>query len=131
MKLGCGMSKRVAVRAMTAAAAIAAGAVLGGSASAAPNFFDDFENGVGGTPNQWQVIGSTNNSGTTLSGINNRLTTSNSHNITPGGFNSAKATASDPAAWNAYSDFGTTTGAFTASVWMYEDRSYSLLDDAG
>jgi hypothetical protein len=100
-----------------------------GTASAAPNFFDDFENGVGGTPNQWQVIGSANNSGTTLSGINNRLVTSSDHNITPSGVNSAKGFASDPAAWNAYSDFGTTTGAFTASVWMYEDRSYSALDD--
>jgi hypothetical protein len=100
-----------------------------GSAQAAPNFFDDFENGVGGTPNQWQVIGSANNSGTTLSGINNRLATSNSHNFTPGGINSARAFASDPAAWNAYSDFGSTTGGIYAEVWMFEDRSYSALDD--
>lgn len=111
---------------------LACGAALMLSAPvlAAPNFFDDFENGVGGTPHQWQVLGSANGSGTTLSGNNNRLTTSSDHNITPAGTNSARAHASDPAAWNAYADFGTTPGAFTASVWMYEDRSYSLLDSA-
>ena len=77
-----------------------------------------------------RYIGSANGSGTTLSGINNRLTTSSDHNITPSGVNSARAFASDPAAWNAYADFGTTAGAFRASVWMFEDRSYSSLDDA-
>jgi hypothetical protein len=114
-----------------AAAVVTGGLLLAGNASAVtPNFFDDFENGVGGTPNQWQVIGSANNSGTTVSGSNNRLETSNSHNITPSGVNSARANASDPAAWNAYSDFGTSAGPVYATVWMFEDRSYSLLDDA-
>ena len=92
-----------------AAAILAGGLFFCGTASADPNFFDDFENGVGGTPNQGLVIGSPNNSGTTVNGINNRLTTSSDHNITPAGVNSARAFASDPAAWNAYSDFGTST----------------------
>ena len=102
-------------------------------ASAAPasayKLFDNFENGVGGTPHQWQVLTSANGSGSTLNGINNRLTTSSDHNITPAGVNSARAFASDPAAWNAYADFGTTLGKFEASVWMYEDRNYSELDN--
>lgn len=103
-------------------------ALLTAAPARAVIFFDDFENGVGGT-HTWQVIGSLNGSGTTLDGINNRLTTDNSKNITPSGTNSARAFASDPAAWNAYADFGTTAGAFQASVWMYEDLNYTQLDD--
>lgn len=97
--------------------------------AAAQSFYDDFENGVGGTPHQWQVISSANGSGTTLAGINNRLTTDNTKNITPAGTNSARAFASDPAAWNAYADFGITSGAFRASVWMFEDNSYNQAND--
>ncbi|HON68368.1 MAG TPA: hypothetical protein PLS23_17910, partial [Phycisphaerae bacterium] len=77
---------------------------------AVPNFTDDFEAGVGGTHNWYNW----NRGGTNPdpwpppnpSGINNLLTTSDSHNHTPGGKYSAQAWASDPAAWNAYSDFG-------------------------
>lgn len=95
---------------------------LGSTLVAAPNFHDDFEAGVGGT-NTWYNW----NSGSDRwpppnpSGINNLLSTSDSHNHTPGGSQSARAWASDPAAWNAYSDFGADSGTIHAEAWLFED----------
>ena len=96
-----------------------------GVASAALPFFDDFEAGVNGT-NTWYNWRSSPDTWPppNPSGINNLLQTSSDHNITVGGSKSAKAVASDPAAWNAYSDFGAQSGNLRADVWVFEDNSY-------
>jgi hypothetical protein len=105
---------------MTLIAAVLA--VFTTAALAAPNFTDDFEAGVSGTHTWYNW-----NSGTdpwpppNPSGNNNLLTTSDNHNHTPAGMYSARASASDPAAWNAYSDFGADSGTIKASVFLYED----------
>lgn len=90
----------------------------------APNFFDDFEAGVGGT-NAWYTW---NGGGDpwpppTPSGINNLLATSDNHNHTPAGAQSARAFASDPAAWNGYSDFGADGGSLSVETYLFEDHS--------
>jgi len=96
-------------------------AALAGSATAATNLYDDFENGVGGdivyTP--WN---GTPGDPTTPFGNDNLVTTAtNEHSKS--GIRSARAWASDPAAWNGYADFGATMGAVRASVWVYEDKT--------
>lgn len=107
---------------MCAAALMGVAAV---PALAQPNFFDDFEAGVGGT-NTWY---NWNKGGATPdpwpppnpSGINNLITTSTDHNITPAGSKSARVSSSDPAAWNGYSDFGAWGGTLKAEVYLFED----------
>jgi hypothetical protein len=93
-------------------------------ALASVSFFDDFEAGVGGTHAwyNWATSGATWPP-PNPSGINNLLTTSTDHNHTLGGSKSAREWASDPAAWNAYSDFGVTSGRVVATVWVFEDLS--------
>lgn len=107
------------MRSLIVAFAIAA---LSSTVVAAPNFFDDFEAGVGGT-NTWYNWRASPDSWPppNPSGINNKLTTSDSHNHTPAGSKSARAWESDPAAWNAYSDFGAASGAIYAECWLFED----------
>jgi hypothetical protein len=97
-------------------------ALVTGAAMAAPAFYDNFEAGVNGT-NTWYNWGSSTWPPPNPSGINNLLTTSDNHNHTPGGTYSARATATDPAAWNAYSDFGATSETIRAEVWLFEDFS--------
>lgn len=82
----------------------------------AVNFSDDFEGNVSSsiwTP--WPTAAP--------AGINNLLTTSTDHNHTLGGTKSARATASDPAAWNGYADFGSTAGFVRAVVYVYDSLS--------
>jgi hypothetical protein len=114
----------------TRAAFVAAVALAAGQASAAPNLFDDFENGVGTDP-VWTPITGVNGTSTTPVGINNLMTTSSSHNHTPGGVNGALTPASNPAAWNGYTDFGSTATPLVASVWIFEDLNYTVLADPG
>lgn len=97
--------------------------VFSGAAFAVPSFFDDFEAGVGGTNTWYNWAGGATWPPPNPSGINNLLITSDNHNHTPGGSKSARANASDPAAWNAYSDFGAYGGSIVASVWLFEDFS--------
>jgi hypothetical protein len=59
----------------------------------------------------------------TTGGIDNLVTTDNSHNITPGGSLSARVHASDPAAWNGWADFGAQNGPIRADVYVFEDRN--------
>ena len=112
-----------------AAAVLAGGLLLPGAASAVPNLFDNFDNGVGTDP-VWTPIGGVPGTSTTPVGSNNLMTTSSSHNHTPGGVNGALTPASNPAAWNGFTDFGSQTGVMVASVWMFEDLSYSVLQDS-
>lgn len=119
-----------------AAAIVASGFLLPGAAWAGPSLSDDFENGVGGTYGSstnpmWTPLTGVNGTSTTPVGNNNLMFTSSSHNHTPAGSQAALTPQSDPAAWNGYADFGSSPGAVYASVWIYEDRNYSLLDDPG
>jgi hypothetical protein len=81
------------------------------------SFSDTFESGV--SSSIWTVWGG----GPSPNGINNLLTADTAHNITPAGAQSARAWASDPAAWNGYADFGATAGSLRADVYLYEDFS--------
>ena len=119
--MGSGFRARRA--AAVAAAAVSYGMFVTGQAVAAPpNFFDDFENGVGGDI-VWTPWGGTPGTSTTPVGNNNLVTTSNNHNHTPGGVNSARAFEADPAAWNGYADFGATPDSLVATAWVFEDRN--------
>jgi MYXO-CTERM domain-containing protein len=96
---------------------------------AAPNLFDDFENGVGGDI-VWAPHGNTSGNPTTPNGNNNLVTTAtNEHSVS--GIRSARAFASDPATWNGFTDFGATTGFVRASVWVFEDYNYGTHSDPG
>jgi hypothetical protein len=119
MQLWCGNR-----RGTVAAVALGLCAAIGmtGSASAAPSFFDDFENGVNGN-HTYAPWGNNTGDPTSPNGINNLLTTDTSKNHTPAGSKSARAFASDPAAWNGFADFGSTTGPIHAEVWTFEDHS--------
>jgi hypothetical protein len=103
--------------------AICAVAGLAGIVMATPNFHDSFEAGVNGTNAwyNWRGPSSDPWPPPNPSGINNLLTTSDSHNHTAGGSKSARCWESDPAAWNAYSDFGADTGKIRAEVYLFED----------
>jgi hypothetical protein len=83
------------------------------SASATPNFSDNFESGVSGSV--WHPW--------TTGGNDNLVTTDTGHNHTPGGSQTARVFASDPAAWNGYADFGSDAGAIHSEVYLYEDFS--------
>jgi hypothetical protein len=98
-------------------------ALFAGAATAALPFVDDFEAGVGGTHAwyNWNGGGGDPWPPPNPSGINNRLTTDGSHNHTPAGSQAARAHASDPAAWNAYSDFGAESGSIRAEAYLFED----------
>ncbi len=85
---------------------------------AAPNLYDDFENGVGGDI-VYAPWGNNPGDPTTPNGINNLVTTDNSHALS--GTQAARVHASDPAAWNGYTDFGATTGDVRAEVYVFED----------
>ena len=90
-------------------------------ASPACALFDDFENGVGGYI-VYAPWGNVSGDSTTPNGINNLVTTAtNEHSKS--GIRSARAWASDPAAWNGYADFGATAGGVRAEVWVFEDLS--------
>lgn len=94
--------------------------------AAAPNFFDDFENQVGGDI-VWTPWNGQPGTSTTPIGLENLVTTSdNQHNHTPGGFRSARVFESQPAHWNGYSDFGATPDSITATAWVWDD-----VDDFG
>lgn len=94
-------------------------AALTSSVMAATSFFDDFENGVGGDI-VYAPWGNAPGDATSPNGINNLVTTAtNEHSVS--GTHSARASASDPAAWNGYVDFGATASAVRASVWVFED----------
>lgn len=83
-------------------------------ALAAPNFFDDFENGVQGSIwSKW------------TGGSQEILQTSTNHNYTPGGSKSAQAHPADPTGYSAYADFGTTDGFVRAEVYVFEDYNYT------
>ncbi len=84
-------------------------------------FYDDFENGVGGDI-VYAPWGNLSGDPTTPNGINNLLTTATGEHSHSGN-RSARAWASDPAAWNGYADFGATSASLRASVWLYEDLS--------
>jgi hypothetical protein len=91
-------------------------------ALAAPNLFDDFENGVGGDI-VWTPWGGNPGDPTTPIGNNNLVTTDSSHNHTLGGSRAARVHASDPAAWNGYADFGATAGFVRAEAYVFEDHN--------
>src|SRR5262249_40605257 len=80
---------------------------------AGPNFVDNFDSGVNSPP--WFAWGP--------SPGQNLLLSSTSHSLS--GTMSAFQPNADPAGWNAYADFGATTGAVTATVWQYEDNTNS------
>jgi len=85
------------------------------------NFSDTFESGVSGSIwNPWPPGAP----------AQNLLTTDSSHNITPAGAQSARAWASDPAAWNGYADFGATGDSLRATVYLYEDFNNNGLNSA-
>jgi hypothetical protein len=91
------------------------------SETAATLFFDDFENGV-----------SRNTSGGIWYGYDNGffgnpqwLESDSSHNHTPAGSKSARAYEADPWVYNSYADFGATGGGLTATVYLYEDMTYT------
>ncbi len=91
------------------------------SVTAAPNLYDDFENGVGGDI-VYAPWGNVSGDSTTPNGINNLVATAtNEHSVS--GIRSARAFASDPAAWNGFTDFGATGDAVHAEVWVFEDRT--------
>jgi len=90
-------------------------------ALAAPSLYDDFENGVGGDI-VWSPWGNAPGDPTTPNGINNLVTTATSEHSTSG-IRSARAFASDPAAWNGYADFGAQAGFVRAEVKVFEDLS--------
>lgn len=98
-------------------------AVLAMPALAAPNLYDDFENGVGGDI-VYSVWGATWPDSSTPQGTQNLVTTDSSHNHTLGGSKSARAFEADPAAWNGYTDFGSTDGDVFAEVWVFEDHNH-------
>jgi hypothetical protein len=88
---------------------------------AVPNLYDDFENGVGGDI-VYAPWGNVSGDSTTPNGDNNLVTTATGeHSVS--GTRSARVHASDPAAWNGYTDFGATAGAVHAEVWVFEDLS--------
>jgi hypothetical protein len=89
-------------------------------AHAALPLFDNFENGVGGDI-VYAPWGNTSGNATTPNGNNNLVTTDSSHALS--GTNSARVHASDPAAWNGYTDFGATAGPVRAQVYIFEDLS--------
>lgn len=93
-------------------------AMVAAPAMAAPYLYDDFENGVGGDI-VYAPWGNVSGDPTTPNGINNLVTTDSSH--ARSGTKSARVWASDPAAWNGYTDFGATAGAVRAEVWVFED----------
>lgn len=104
MFVGCGLSLMICTWAM-----------------AGPNLYDDFENGVGGDI-VYAPWGNVSGDSTTPNGINNLITTAtNEHSVS--GIRSARVFASDPAAWNGYTDFGATAGFVHAEVWVFEDLS--------
>jgi hypothetical protein len=83
--------------------------------------FDDFENGVGGDI-VYAPWGNVSGDPSSPNGINNLVTTAtNEHSVS--GIRSARVFASDPAAWNGYTDFGATAGRVHAEVWLFEDFS--------
>jgi hypothetical protein len=82
--------------------------------------YDDFENGVGGDI-VYAPWGNVSGDSSTPNGINNLVTTDSSHALS--GTQSARAWASDPAAWNGYTDFGATSGRVYAEVYVFEDLS--------
>ncbi len=83
--------------------------------------YDDFENGVGGDI-VYAPWGNVSGDPTSPNGINNLITTAtNEHSVS--GIRSARVNASDPAAWNGYTDFGATAGYVHAQVWVFEDLS--------
>lgn len=88
--------------------------LVAGMAQAAPNFFDDFENGVQGSIwSKW-------------TGSNQEiLQTSTSHNHTPAGSKGALAWSADPTGYSAYADFGSTAEMVRAEVYVFEDKSYT------
>jgi hypothetical protein len=98
-------------------AAFCAAVLVAAQSWAALPFSDDFEAGVSGSV--WKPW--------TTGGNDNLLTTDTSHNHTPAGSKSARVFASDPAAWNGYADFGSTTisagQTLRADAWLYEDFS--------
>lgn len=98
-------------------------ALLAAPVLAAPNLYDDFENGVGGDI-VYSVWGATWPDTTTPIGLQNLVTTDGSHNHTSGGSQAARAWSSDPAAWNGYTDFGSTNDDVYAEVWVFEDRNF-------
>jgi hypothetical protein len=83
--------------------------------------FDDFESGVG---SEWTVWNTVAPPGTPTAN-QNKLTADTSHNHTPLGVQSARAHASDPAAWNAVYDFGARSGPVRAQVYVFEDFNYT------
>ena len=89
------------------------------TAVTASSFYDDFENGVGGDI-VYAPWGNVSGDPTSPNGINNLLTTA-TNEYSKSGIRSARAWATDPAAWNGFVDFGATSGALRASVWLYEN----------
>lgn len=88
------------------------------TAAIASSFYDDFENGVGGDI-VYAPWGNVSGDPTSPNGINNLVTTATEYSTS--GIKSARVWASDPAAWNGFVDFGATSGALRASVWVYEN----------
>jgi hypothetical protein len=85
-------------------------------------FFNDFEQGV-----------SRNTSGGIWTGYDNGffgdpqwLESDSSHNHTPGGAKSARAYEADPWVYNSYADFGATNGGVRATIYLYEDGTYTF-----
>jgi hypothetical protein len=76
--------------------------------AAAQNLSDDFESGVGA----WSLW--------PAGGTQNTMSHSSNHNITPGGQYSARADIGE-AGWTLVRDFGATSNAVRASVWVFED----------
>ena len=94
---------------------------LASSVTAATSFYDDFENGVGGDI-VYAPWGNAPGNPASPNGNNNLVATAtNEHSVS--GNHSARAFASDPAAWNGYVDFGATASAVSAEVWLFEDKS--------
>lgn len=93
-----------------------------GDACAQTLFVNDFENGV-----------SRNTSGGIWTGYDNGffgdpqwLEADSSHNHTPGGAKSARAVEADPYVYNSYADFGATGESLRATVYLYEDMTYTF-----
>jgi hypothetical protein len=109
MRLWCGKRTTFAAAALGLCAAFG----MTRTASAAPSFFDNFDNGVGGDIVWTKWTG----------GNDNLVTTDSGHNHTPGGSQTARVHASDPAQWNGYADFGSDPGPLHSEVYLFEDFS--------
>lgn len=85
-------------------------------ATAAPSFFEDFESGSDG----WS----------TWPGALGQLNLDTSHNHTPGGQQSYRASEGEPGGFASYTQVADGTGMVRLDVWVYTDNANPDIDDS-